>query len=88
MKGDYIICRNTRGEAVIMVPLRQKQLELVYDIIYEKVDHLRDEFTEENRTSNLRTQNELLRVNRKLDYALQELIKFKLKPEASMKETT
>lgn len=83
MRGDYIITRNTHGEAVILVPFRQKQLQLVYDIIYEKVDQLRDEFTEENRTTNLQTQNELLRVNRKLNYALQELIKFKVKPEDS-----
>ena len=79
MKGDYIIARNTHGEAVITVPFRQKQLELVYDILYEKVDKLRDEFTEENKTTNIRTQTELLRVNRKLNYALQELIKFRSK---------
>lgn len=77
MRGDYIIARNTHGEAVITVPFRKKQLELVYDILYEKIQELRDDFTAENKNTNLPMQTELLRVNRKLDYALQELIKFR-----------
>ena len=76
-KNDYKIFINANSEPIITVPFRKKQLELVYDILYEKVDNLRDEFTEENRSTNIRTQNELVRVNRKLSYALQELIKFR-----------
>lgn len=81
-RNDYRIFINDRSEPIITVPFRKGQLELVYDILYEKVGKLRDEFTEENRTTNIRTQTELLRVNRKLNYALQELIKFREGEEA------
>lgn len=77
-KKDYRIFINDKFEPIITVPFRQKQLELVYDILYEKVGELRDSFTEENKDTNVPMQTELLRVNRKLNYALQELIKFRV----------
>ena len=76
-KSDYRIFINDKFEPIITVPFRKKQLEMVYNIIYEKVGELIDNYTEENKDISVPMQTELLRVNRKLKYALQELTKFR-----------
>ena len=76
-KKDYRIFINDKFEPIITVPFRKKQLEMVYDILYEKIGELIDNYTEENKDTNVPMQTELLRVNRKLNYALQKLIELR-----------
>lgn len=73
-KQDYRILRDKNGATIITIPLRDEQVEILEEVVNDEIG-----YSMENYDGNIRRQNQLLRIRRKIRFALSEIEKFKLK---------
>ena len=73
-KQDYKIIMDRNGAIIITIPLRDEQVGILEEILNDSITD-----SMENYDGNIRRQNQLLRIRRKVKFALMEIEKYKLK---------